>query len=712
VLVACQAGYASYLLAHVHEYKTPAFHDEGVVALFSEAVGVWEAYSSVRLPVPDCLTADAFDPIHAKEFCVGLLENPDDHTWSDPLARCPAAVRFAVGGGLFLFRKCLPVVADEDQLRREHRERLCTNARVVELPPGYLRHVRKVARECFPWGWDHSYQDLCWSSCPSTSSCSESSRGKGGSRALAPCRQDFLNKTARGLPCTVSNSVRYHNIRENGKDRGVTIPSAEQGVLRPLHKALYNQLSRLPWLLRGEATPGKLDGLTCAPGQVFVSGDYEAATDHLPTEVSEAFLQTIRQTSCWIPHSVWEAAMASLRCDIWYEDCSEPFVQKVGQLMGNLVSFPLLCLQNYAAFRWVFPREHFVKINGDDIVFRSTRDQFQNWADFIGSVGLRLSVGKTLLSSRGFSINSSFFWARRDAPPRKLPTPRFACLSKPVESFQSLRGGFRALLSGLQGVARERASVTFLRWRRSAVLASGRSVRFLGIIVPEFVLAQAGLLRREQWYLETLSEEQPLPTDPSRLQWARPPAGWRRVPWSGGRKARYTQRQVQASFYRELVNLAWQGSPAKGAQVREYKRDCRLTGNERAWQRWRKGAKRWKELCHLGGRCPGGHCPCHRYRVGIHGSLWNNRVSGMSSALCGVPVPRITFVASDGGSEDWTAPPPKPNRVWAPVQEDGEDLPGPSEWVVGSDDWNRECLISTSCFRSVAPPADYSVPEC
>jgi len=84
--------------------------------------------------------------------------------------------------------------------------------------------------------------------------------------------------------------------------------------------------------------------------------------------------------------------MSSLRAKLWYEDCSVPFEQVGGQLMGSLLSFPLLCLQNYIAFRWVFPASVPVKINGDDIVFRSTLDQFDRWSAVVGQLGLRLSL--------------------------------------------------------------------------------------------------------------------------------------------------------------------------------------------------------------------------------------------------------------------------------------------------------------------------------
>lgn len=370
------------------------------------------------LPIPDCLREKTFDAIKAKEFCVGLLENQVQHPWRGCLERCSASARMSVAGSLFLFRKNLPSGSDKQDLIRSHRARLCTDPRSVELPSGYLRHCRKVARECFPPGWDRGYQDAAWRSCPSVSACTEVSRSKGGARATLPDRSVFLRSCLREGELDVSRDVQFAVVEGGGKSRMVTVSSASQRVLEPLHKSMYNQLSSFPWLLRGEAKPSKFAEFNCRSGEVFVSGDYEAATDFLPIPVAEAFLEVLLQNSSWIPSSVGRAALASLRCRIHYEDCDVGFEQVCGQLMGNLLSFPLLCLQNYAAFRWVFPASRPVKINGDDIVFRCSREEFDRWAKFVGSVGLTLSRGKTVVSSRFFSVNSHFFRARESGTPR------------------------------------------------------------------------------------------------------------------------------------------------------------------------------------------------------------------------------------------------------------------------------------------------------
>jgi len=368
--------------------------------------------------------------------------------------------------------------------------------------------------------------------------------------------------------------------------------------LRPLHKALYNQLSRFPWLLRGEATPGKLGDFVPLPGLVFVSGDYEAATDHLPLEVAEVLLDVALRNSSYLPFHLCEAAMSSLRAKIWYEDCDVPFEQAVGQLMGNLLSFPLLCLQNYAAFRWCFPASVPVKINGDDIVFRASREEFDRWSAFVGRVGLRLSRGKTMVHSRFFSVNSSFFRAGPKLP-RRVPVLRTGGLLDPLDSVGGMASALRSFCRGFRGRAQELAQVLFLRRRKRYVLCSGRSVtRGLGIAVGVPVLQSLGLWRREKWFFDTLVSEEPLPADPGRLQWSRPPEGWERVPLSNRRSVRRVQRATEDSFWSLVVADAWLTAPHRGVLIDEYFRDLRLGGHELSWRRWRDGRKRWLRICH------------------------------------------------------------------------------------------------------------------
>jgi hypothetical protein len=431
---------------------------------------------------------------------------------------------------------------------------------------------------------------------------------------LHPDRSSFLRRVLGKEHFTVDNEVKYSIVSTAGKARGVTVASPDMSYLAPLHKVLYDHLSTLPWLLRGEAKPNRFRSFVRKDGEVFVSGDYECASDNLRVEVADVILDTLQSMAKNIPSTVWEAARAFLRCRIRYEDVAVP-LQSEGQLMGNLLCFPLLCLQNYLAFRWVFPEDTPVKINGDDIVFRSTRERYEKWADFVSSVGLVLSRGKTLVNEGYFSLNSAFFWARRDRQPRLVPVTRVGCFGRPFEDFNSLSGSFRSFFRGFKGEAELRAEVIFLKHFRGFIKSSGRSVR-RGLGIPASILAlkESGLWKRECWYFDSVREEHDvLPESPSKLKWGAVPPGWKRVDSSSclvtGKVSFYSPvwrelpmapplpravadparvDALQRAFWQELVARTWRESPTRGQLLERYWLEVRASGWERRWEEWKR----------------------------------------------------------------------------------------------------------------------------
>jgi hypothetical protein len=405
----------------------------------------------------------------------------------------------------------------------------------------------------------------------------------------------------------VPNLVKYSVVPTGGKGRGVTIADPWMGVLSPLHSVTYDRISTRPWLLRGEAKPGRFRSFTRKAGEVFVSGDYESATDNLRVEVALAILDVMESNSTRVPSTVWETARRFLHCRVLYPDLSVP-MQTEGQLMGNLMCFPLLCIQNYVAFRWVFSDSVPVKINGDDIVFRSSRSDYERWASFVGSVGLTLSRGKTLVSDHFFSLNSSFFWSRPARPPRPVPVTRVSCFGKKFEDWGSLAGSFRSFLKGFGGEARFLGEVFFLRRFRRRILQAGRSVvRGLGIPASERALRAAGLWRRECWYFDSVPDsEDQLPPSPCRLKWGAIPPGWERVPISSVRLTGAAPRFVaegqagvpalkppdvsalQKAFWSELIARTWLESPTRGTLEAEYWLSVIRSGKEGLWRAWRR----------------------------------------------------------------------------------------------------------------------------
>jgi hypothetical protein len=177
------------------------------------------------------------------------------------------------------------------------------------------------------------------------------------------------------------------------------------------------------------------------PGEFFVSGDYSAATDNLKKIISERIIrflfsdvfcnspidyQNIQNSMCSNIIEVLDSAFpqdpllykkfvnVSDYRQKWFD--FESYKQENGQLMGNILSFPILCLANYLAFHisverslqkklklWSVPQ---VKINGDDILFKSNPHHYMCWKDTVSEFGLSPSLGKNFATDKFVVINS------------------------------------------------------------------------------------------------------------------------------------------------------------------------------------------------------------------------------------------------------------------------------------------------------------------
>jgi len=597
------------------EQKTSADVD----ALLRAVCKIWASHSKADLVLHQ---SQVDSPSRLKEFCVGLLENPVAHPWNRELSRGCRRKALSVAASLFLFRKAIPAEWSETEMVRKHRSVVVPSCRPTErvpLPGDYLQHVSRITNESFPPGWDRRYKSHCWKSTPSVGSCLQASRSKGGARSLRSDRGSFLRRCLGNEyfePCT---TVKYMVVPTAGKGRGVTIASSDMGVLSPLHKTMYDAMSELPWLLRGEAKTNCFKQFRRKDGEVFVSGDYQDASNGLYVEVADRILDTLQSSSRHVPPTVWNCARAFLRCKIMYPDLEVPLPSEA-QLMGNLLCFPLLCLQNYIAFRYLFPASVPVKINGDDIVFRTTKEKYEVWAAFVGRVGLTLSRGKTLVNDVYFSLNSSFFWSRPHKKPRLIPVTRVGVFSRPFEDWSSLSGSFNSLTRGFKDEARLLCEVLFLSHFRRRIRQAGRSVRRgLEIGCSVAALRATGLWRRECWYFDTLTEKQDcLPVSPASTKWKSIPDGWRRVSAHSvsvtgvvrfvaacscdeddcscektsyrmkGSARSLNLEPIQEQFWRDVAAETWLVSPTRTDLQQAYISQVRHTGFERRWNEWRR----------------------------------------------------------------------------------------------------------------------------
>jgi len=514
----------------------------------------------VRLPIPKFdYETESERLTFLKKFCGGLLEDPRKHLWHTPLARLGKDARMSISMSLFLFRKCLPSAAPD---LVAYVERM---AQPSEDPdPDFLRFVERRVNQLFPVGWDRSkYESACLNAVLPVKACRQQSRAEGGARSYGMSNywnthQDYvLDVLTREAPVELLPS-RVISVETGGKHRIVSKSDVSANLFRPLHTAMYNHLSKFPWLLRGEAKPSRFTEFITKKGEVFVSGDYESATDNLNGHLQRRMLDIILANAVSVPIGIKLGApqMLSTVLEVRREDGSDLVArQERGQLMGNLLSFPLLCLVNYLGFRFFSGCKGPVRINGDDIVFRGTPQEAERWMKGVRRAGLTLSLGKTLVDARYFSLNSMMFKSR-DGKPYQIPMIRSTAFGYRPDcgGLESVAGRFRSFAPGFFGDRRRLLNVRFLQWNRKYICAGGRSLtRGLGMKVSREELARSGLLSWEDHFL-SLEKEWSLPARPATLEQNRIPAGWKlRTVEKITKEIREISRQAGPEF----VQCAW-----------------------------------------------------------------------------------------------------------------------------------------------------------
>lgn len=160
----------------------------------------------------------------------------------------------------------------------------------------------------------------------------------------------------------------------------------------------------------------------------WVSGDYSQATDRLHSDVTSLISKflfsrlnldiqlRIQRTLCssLLDYSRRPCKNGFLQEFFGYWACmqDDPVPQKNGQLMGHVLSFLILCIANDLAFQYSFRhRRECPKrlINGDDILFLSSKGEYDRWCEDIKGVGFVTSMGKNLFSKNICQINSVLF---------------------------------------------------------------------------------------------------------------------------------------------------------------------------------------------------------------------------------------------------------------------------------------------------------------
>jgi hypothetical protein len=201
-------------------------------------------------------------------------------------------------------------------------------------------------------------------------------------------------------------------------------------ALKPLQRYMWSVLKDHPaFSLIGQPISAQYIhdrmGSRLEDGEIYLSGDYKAATDNIAPWASETVADELSRV---IGLSEEESNLfrVSLTGHRFHSDFfvgdnwryGNTLAQRWGQLMGSITSFPVLCMINAAACRFCLEestgrkwslKDARLAINGDDVVMRGPALLKEVWRNVTQFFGLQESVGKTYFARDFLEMNSTLF---------------------------------------------------------------------------------------------------------------------------------------------------------------------------------------------------------------------------------------------------------------------------------------------------------------
>lgn len=261
--------------------------------------------------------------------------------------------------------------------------------------------------------------------------------------ARFPDTRTILSETFWYKP---KNQVRPAFILEPLKVRTVTLSSTlGQRYFSPIQKGLWEYLQKMQWfqLIGRPLENNDVQKLVSkmSSEDYMLSGDWSAATDNLKNLVSSTILDVIiekversnlHDLELFLDFQE-RARCGFLESDIVYSEKMFPkykgvtwnFEEKTvrqanGQLMGNKLSFVILCIANMCV-HWISCEKEAGKliplnsvpeclINGDDYLSVCTEKRYQIWDEVATAFGLEKSLGKNFFSKKVAQINSETYF--------------------------------------------------------------------------------------------------------------------------------------------------------------------------------------------------------------------------------------------------------------------------------------------------------------
>lgn len=241
------------------------------------------------------------------------------------------------------------------------------------------------------------------------------------------------------LRCEIKGVVEPLKIRVISKGEPLAYYSQ-----RKLQRALHDTMRIMPpfRLIGRPFCPTDLMDLKEVASETdqWFSVDYSAATDGLSWKFSSRILAYLlrgfppemsRALKVLGPHELYYPQLKKGR---WVAAQYEA-TQVNGQLMGSILSFPILCLANLATYLLTMEDLHREKelcteevlqgvlINGDDMVYPAPKALWERHKEISEKLGLKMSVGKAYVHPRYANINSTSvsFDLSKSGTPREIP---------------------------------------------------------------------------------------------------------------------------------------------------------------------------------------------------------------------------------------------------------------------------------------------------
>lgn len=213
-------------------------------------------------------------------------------------------------------------------------------------------------------------------------------------------------------------------------------PPLAYTALKPLQRKLWLVLKKHPVfkLIGQPVDPWYVQermGAKLAVDEAYLSVDYSDATNEMFSWVSDEVVAALSDVLSLTEDErvVFKRILTGHLIE--FED--EILPQERGQLMGSIVSFPILCIVNAACCRWAqelaYQRTWSLSdcrlgINGDDGILRTNGFGKLCWEKISSYCGLLPSVGKVYFSRTFLNINSTTYLYHSDGYLGDIATKR------------------------------------------------------------------------------------------------------------------------------------------------------------------------------------------------------------------------------------------------------------------------------------------------